>query len=150
MKRLLFIYISVFALSMMGFVWMINSAPNPEKAILGQWTESAWEYERVNSRADKQHWEMLGKRETGMVIHKAETWSFLPNGKLILSKGNDYQVDTASWSIKGRGNVLEIRYDNGWREHYDLTRLTAEQMTLNFELDTQIKGVAKLTFDKLN
>lgn len=155
MKKLLFIYISVFALSLMGFVWMINSAPNPEIAILGEWKELAWEYEKVNRKRDKGNLHKEGqipeplKAQIGgnLIMHEAETWTFLPDGRLVFSRDGEEQ-HTITWRIKGRGHILELRYDQGNVAHYNLTELTNEQLILNFELDTQVKGIAKLTFEK--
>lgn len=149
MKKLLAIYSCVFALVLMGFGGLIRSAPNPEQAILGEWKESGWYYERVSSVKDKRSQQAAGNLGQEVISHKAEIWSFKPNGQLLLSKANKLGYEVVSWSIKGRGNILELKYNDGRREHYDLTALAADSMTLNFELDTQIKGLAKLTFDRL-
>lgn len=153
MKKLLAIYITVFALSLMGFGWMINAVPSPEQVILGDWKEVAWEYERVNRRKGEMPAEHLipetVRAQIGgnLIVHEAETWTFRPDGRLVLSKDGEQQ-QLADWRIKGRGHILELRYKQGGIAHYNLTELTNDQLVLNFELDTQVKGVAKLTFEK--
>ncbi|SFC81226.1 hypothetical protein SAMN05421747_1304 [Parapedobacter composti] len=146
-RWLILVYAALFTLNIMGFAWMINAATNPEKAILGQWKEAGWHYERVNSKTDTLRKEVYYRAGNEPVVHKAETWSFLPDGTLVLNR--EHGEETASWCIKGRGNILELKYNDGRKEHYDLTTLSDDSMTLNFELDTQIKGLAKLTFDRL-
>ncbi|SKB25776.1 hypothetical protein SAMN05660226_00027 [Parapedobacter luteus] len=148
MKRLLVVYISVFAFILMGFTWLIRSAPNPERLILGQWKETGWVYERLNKVGDEEKVNMQETLRDGLVLHKAEIWSFLPNGRLRLQK-SDGEEETIRWAIKGRGNILEIKYNDGHKEQYDLSQLADDQLVLNFELDTQVKGLAKLTFDRL-
>lgn len=154
MKRLVAIYLSVLSACVLGFTWMINARPSPEQLILGEWKEMAWEYEKVNW-ADGDGEATSGKSISAevkmeaaknLIIHEAETWSFLPEGKLLLDKGSVKRQ--VSWHIKGRANVLELKYENGAVERYDLTEVSNDRLVLNFELDSQIKGIAKLTFEK--
>jgi len=147
MRRLLYVYLAVFSFVIMGFSWMIRTAPRPDQVILGHWREAGWHYERVYKKEDESVRNILSNRGNQVAIHKAETWSFLPGGQLVLAK--DGRRDTISWCIKSRGNILELTYGDGRKEHYDLTNLSSEQMILNFEMDTQIKGLAKLTFERL-
>ncbi|SEK38645.1 hypothetical protein [Parapedobacter koreensis] len=148
MKRLSAIYIGVFALTLMGFTWMIRSVTNPEQLIIGEWKETGWVYERLNKVGDEEKVNLQGNRHGNLVLHKAEIWSFLPKGRLQLQKSGG-RDETIGWAIKGRGNILEIKYNNGHKEQYDLSQLVADRMVLNFELDTQVKGLAKLTFERL-
>ena len=55
-----------------------------------------------------------------------------------------------SWNIKGRGNILELKYDNNNVEHYSLTELSDNKLVLNFDTNTHTRGIARLTFEKLN
>ncbi len=126
---------------------------NPENTIEGQWKELVWEYEKVDKNDtitnDYDNVSDFVKDVVGenLVIHKAESWTFKPNGKLIL-KGSNYSKEV-NWTIKGRGNILEIKYDNNNCEHYSLTELSDNKLVLNFDTDTHTRGIARLTFEKI-
>lgn len=145
--RIWIIYIGGFLFGLTGFILLISSTHNPENAILGEWKENKWEYEKV----DKPTQDSIEFKdvlvEQNLIIHKAETWTFLPKGRLRLT--GEKLDKTVSWRIKGRGHILELRYDNNITEHYNLTELGDTKMVLNFELDMQVRGIARLTFEKL-
>lgn len=148
-------YISFFAVGIFLFVILIGMANSPETTIEGEWKEMVWEYEKVDkindtTKSDYDNVSYYVKDVAGqdLVIHKAEKWIFCPNGKLIL-EGNDYSKEI-SWNIKGRGNILELKYDNNNVEHYSLTELSDNKLVLNFDTNTHTRGIARLTFEKLN
>ncbi len=129
---------------------MISAAPNPETVILGEWKELAWEYEIsehpiVDSTLGIVN--LSSDNEECTIFHKAEKWQFLPNGQLKLFSSS--LNETVNWSIKGRGNILQLKHKNGTTESYNLTNLDATNMILNFESDVHARGIAKLTFEKL-
>ncbi|MBX2897793.1 MAG: hypothetical protein KF763_20290 [Cyclobacteriaceae bacterium] len=138
------------------FAKLKQQVQSPEKLILGAWAEKAWQYEKVNkpNELHRKHnpdtiaqsvKDQLGKH---LIIHSAETWHFLANGKLVL-RGAD-TVKEVSWKVKGRGHILELEYANHIIEHYNITELTPTRLVLNFDSDIQVKGIAKLTFDNLD
>lgn len=146
-------YLSVFSLLLMGFSTMIGLGTSPERVVLGEWEEVEWQYARV----DGSEVENVGigqpisaeeKDKLGghLIIHQAETWQFNPDGTLILH-GQDGSR-TVQWRIKGRGNVLELKYDNNQSELYDFVKLDNDELILYLELDTHVRGAAKLTFHK--
>lgn len=148
-------YISFFAVGVFLFVTLISMANSPEAIIEGEWKELVWEYEKVDkindtTKSDYDNVSFYVKDVAGqdLVIHKAEKWIFCPNGKLIL-EGEDYSKEI-SWNIKGRGNILELKYDNNNVEHYSLTELSDNKLVLNFDTNTHTRGIARLTFEKLN
>ena len=148
-------YISFFAVGIFLFVILIGMANSPEAIIEGEWKELVWEYEKVDkindtTKSDYDNVSYYVKDVAGqdLVIHKAEKWIFCPNGKLIL-EGNDYSKEI-SWNIKGRGNILELKYDNNNVEHYSLTELSDNKLVLNFDTNTHTRGIARLTFEKIN
>ena len=148
-------YISFFAVGVFLFVILIGMANSPEATIEGEWKELVWEYEKVDkindtTKADYDNVSVYVKDVVGqnLIIHKAEKWIFCPNGKLIL-KGENYSKEI-SWTIKGRGNILELKYDNNNVEHYSLTELSNDKLVLNFDTDTHTRGIARLTFKKTN
>lgn len=146
-------YIGFFTLGISLFILLISMSNNPEHIIEGQWKELVWEYEKVNKNDtitnDYDNVSDFVKDVVGenLVIHKAESWTFKPNGKLIL-KGSNYSKEV-DWTIKGRGNILEIKYDNNNCEHYSLTELSDNKLVLNFDTDTHTRGIARLTFEKI-
>ncbi len=130
-------------------------AKSPEMIIEGEWKELAWEYEKADiktfsSKASEDNDSSYIKDIAGqdLVIHKAEKWIFCPNGKLIL-KGENYTKEI-TWNIKGRGNILELKYDNNNIEHYSLTELENDKLILNFDTSAHTRGIARLTFEKVN
>jgi len=148
-------YISFFAVGVFLFVILIGMANSPEATIEGEWKELVWEYEKVDkindtTKSDYDNVSYYVKDVAGqdLVIHKAEKWIFCPNGKLIL-EGEDYSKEI-SWNIKGRGNILELKYDNNNVEYYSLTELSDNKLVLNFDTNTHTRGIARLTFEKLN
>ncbi|HEY5748888.1 MAG TPA: hypothetical protein VIU12_22615 [Chryseolinea sp.] len=137
-----------------GFAWAKHRVNGPEQLIVGTWREKAWEYEKVNTPADRRRLktedtvsqavkDQLGKH---LMIHSAETWEFYPNGLLILEGPHD--VKNIHWKIKGRGHILELKHRDQTVEHYNITELTRDHLILNFDSDIQVKGIAKLTFQK--
>lgn len=146
-------YALFFGLEIILFLVVINASKNPENIIKGQWKELVWEYEKVDKNdtisKDFKNISNYVKSMIGenLVIHKAENWKFYPNGKLILEgKENSKEV---TWCMKGRGNILEIKYDNQNIEHYNITELSNENMVLNFNTDVHTRGIARLTFKKI-
>lgn len=146
-------YIGFFGAGIALFILLLSNSNNPEKTIQGQWKESVWEYEKVDkndtTKSDFNSVSHFVKDVVGenLIIHKAESWIFKPNGKLILKGKNHFKE--VNWSIKGRGNILEIKYDNSNCEHYNLTELSENKLVLNFDSDTHTRGIARLTFEKL-
>lgn len=148
------VYVLLLLVTLVGFAWVKSHVPGPEQMIVGTWREQSWEYEKVNTPADKQRLkdrdtiaqsvkDQLGKH---LMIHSAETWKFHPDGTLTLEGSNTAKV--IHWKLKGRGHILELEHRDHTVEHYNLTALTNEQMILNFDSDMQVKGIAKLTFHR--
>jgi hypothetical protein len=152
--KVLALYSIIFSLGVTAFVIMISAAPSPESLIIGEWSELAWEYEKVNSGGDdsfqvkeKLSDELKKKIGKDLLIHEAETWTFLPNNRLKLSDGWSEKI--VHWNIKGRGHILQLKYEGDIVENYNLTKLSDHVLVLNFESDVQARGIAKLTFEKL-
>ena len=149
-------YIFVFILIAWCFVHLKRQVQSPERLLLGTWNERQWQYEKVNAPADLKRLQaqdtiaqsvkdQLGKH---LVVHSAEIWEFRRDGSLILH-GRD-TTKAVRWKLKGRGHILELEYANKVIEHYNLSELTPAHMALNFDSDIQVRGIAKLTFDKLD
>ncbi len=143
-------YIAVFLVIVTTIFTLMSFSQSPEKRIVGQWNEKSWEYERVNLIGDTNNKEITDdvKKIIGqhLLIHEAEIWQFLPNGKLILKAGESERL--VDWKIKGRGHILQLKYDDNVVENYNLTELNKNRMVLNFDSEIQARGIAKLTFEK--
>ena len=151
--KLVYKYLAFFSVGFMLFLVLISVAKSPEKIIEGKWEELIWEYEKVDTNENSNFGfnsisnYVKNMISENLVIHQAEQWKFFPNGKLIL-EGNGYSKQV-SWCMKGRGNILEIKYDNQNVEHYNVTELSKDKMILNFDTDVHARGIARLTFKKI-
>ncbi len=145
-------YFLVFFLAVGSIAWMVKVAPSPEQLVIGQWEETQWVYESQctsgSKLRDTHHGPTGGHDLLGrdLVIHQAETWVFEPGGKLVI-RLPDREL-CGSWCLKGRGNVLEIRYEDRFVEHYQITRIREDSMVLHFDAAMQARGIAQLTFTK--
>jgi len=151
--KALFIYIAMLVFAFLGMILVFDHVESPEQLILGSWKEHSWEYEKAYSPAtlkvmNRDTISQSVKDELGrhLIIHSAEIWDFNPDGTLVLH-GSD-TTKQVKWKLKGRGHILELEYANRVIEHYNLTELNENTMVLNFDSDIQVKGIAKLTFNK--
>lgn len=144
------------AISIIGYSFIRINMKSPEDLIVGDWSESSWKYERVATPQQKKDVactdsfsvalkEHLGK---DLLLHENETWTFRPNGELHISS----PVKTTRvlyWRLKGKGDMLVIKDKNKVPlEHYKVTYIDKGTLSLNFELDIQVKGLASMTFKK--
>lgn len=145
-------YIGFFGIGFVLFATLLSMSQSPEATIEGEWKELSWEYEKVNRndtlKPDFTNVSSYVKDIAGLdlIIHKAEKWTFCNNGKLIL-QGDGYSREIG-WVIKGRGNILQLKYGDNI-EHYSLTELSADRLVLNFDTNTNARGIARLTFEKI-
>ncbi len=146
------IYIAIFLLSIAALLITIGVSANPEKQLLGEWNETEWKYEKADKNQQTQTLlsgstesikELVGNK---LLIHKAENWHFYPNGVLRLS-GNDTDK-IVTWHIKGRGHILQLKHASNCIENYNIDVLNDTTLVLNFEADIEVRGIAKLTFNK--
>lgn len=150
--KIWFRYIGFFGLGFFLFATLISMSQSPEMQIEGEWKELTWEYEKVNKNdtvnSDFRNVSSYVKDVAGLdlIIHKAEKWKFCADGKLIL-EGKNYTKEI-DWVIKGRGNILELKYNDNI-EHYSLTELSENKLILNFDTNTSTRGIARLTFEKI-
>lgn len=121
-------------------VLLLNFSTNPESQIVGKWDEIVWEYEQQEMPSSKR------SQSNGFLIHEAEVWNFLPDGTLVLE--GDSSHSEASWSIKGRGHILQLKYANNYIENYNIDALGNNELVLNFEDGLEVRGLSKLTFNR--
>ena len=144
------LYTLIFVLLLSPAYLLFTRLKTPEKHFLGIWKEAAWEYREadrflLHQLADKQN-RTASANEEHIRIHTGETWNFKKNGVLELTKHDD-TIKTMRWSLKGRGNVLEIT-DGAVTEHYDISAVNKDKIELNYLSDMHVKESAKLIFEK--
>ena len=123
---------------------------HPEKAILGEWKEVSWTYERIgkgNHKSGIIDLETSVKQEISkdLIIHESEKWRFSPNAKLTLLKKTQ-APHRIKWRLKGRGHVLKLTYANNLTEYYNIHELTDRKMVLHFENEVHARSIVKIVF----
>lgn len=152
--RLSYIFIFI-VISIIGYSFIRINMKSPEDLIVGDWSEHSWKYERVATPKQKKDAcndsfsvalkEHLGK---DLLLHENETWTFRPNGELHISSPVK-KTRVLYWRLKGKGDMLVIKDKNKVPlEHYKVTYIDKSTLSLNFELDIQVKGLASMTFKK--
>lgn len=148
--RIFVLYSSIIALGLLGLSGMISRSESPDVQLLGAWEEVAWEYEKTDQPGMKQNSSLKAQflKENAaddLSIHQSERWEFSNNGALCLEAPQG--SSTVKWCLKGRGHILQIDKD-GRKEYYNIMELNDSSMILNFDLDLEVRGIAKLTFKK--
>lgn len=136
---------------LLGSLLVVIYVASPEKVIVGEWSEVGWHFEKPDYRVDEKNFaqilennvriEILDKLE---ILH-VDRWIFREDGTLEV---NDSSVATMTWSIKGRGHILEISRNGTPIESFQIQTLNNEQMELHLNLDIQIKGVIKILLER--
>jgi hypothetical protein len=114
---------------------------NPEHRIKGKWKETSWSYENINKEDFSYHDVILNHK------HQSEAWRFMRNNRLYFYNGGNITT-RATWRIKGRGQVLQLTYDDGDIEVYDIKELNDQHLIINFNIGMQSRGIARLVFTK--
>lgn len=153
MKRKLLISacIAVLTLSSFGY-YVFSHASYPEKAIVGEWKEVSWVYDRNNvGEKVKQVIETEERMDIAnhLVIHEFENWTFRKNYSIKLHErtGKEHQ---AKWRLKDRGRILTLLNDNGTSEVYSVESLKENELVLHFDTDVHARGIVKITLKKIN
>ena len=114
--------------------------------------ETSWRYEKMDHSDQSQitwmeEMDDLVKSEIGghLIIHQSEEWKFSPDRKLEL-RAEDNLTKTIIWTLKGRGNILEMTEPDGTIESYNIQELTKDKMILHFNSDLQVRGIVEMEF----
>jgi len=153
MKRKLVISacIAVLTLSSFGY-YVFSHASYPEKAIMGEWKEVSWVYDRNNvGEKVKQEIDTEERIDIAnhLVIHEFENWTFRKDYSIKLHErtGKEHQ---AKWRLKDRGRILILLNDNGTSEVYSVESLKENELVLHFDTDVHARGIVKITLKKIN
>jgi len=125
---------------------------SPEELIVGKWEEVDWNFERINVDSTEANGKLLAYQKNelynNMIIHQGEKWEFYPKKELTLTPKGNFEEKKIKWYLKGRGNILELRYGDDVVECYQVHKLTKDTMVIYYNFDLQMRGSVKITFKK--
>lgn len=133
---------------------VLSTQESPESSIIGEWREVSWEYEKIDSLAFGEGFDyMVTDRikndvSKDLIIHEAEIWEFVDK-ETVEMKGEN-EAKSLNWRLKGRGNILQLNDRDNHEEHYLIQELSSDRMILHFNIDMQVRGIVKMTFEKVN
>ncbi len=136
----IFISLSLVLVTSLAIGFVIHF--NPERMIEGQWQETGWSYENIDKQDLVYHDIKLTRK------HESESWKFVAGNLLYFYNGAEV-ASKATWKIKGRGHILQITYDDGQTEIYDIKELNKQELILNFDIGMESRGIARLVFIKV-
>jgi len=152
MKRKLVIsaILAVLTLSSFGY-YVFSHSSYPEVAIVGQWKEVSWVYDRNN--VDEKVKQEIGSDEryaiaNHLVIHEFENWTFGKNYTIKLHERNGKE-HLAKWRLKDRGRILMLVNNDGTNEVYSVESLKKNELILHFDTDVHARGIVKITLKKI-
>lgn len=149
------IYLLIFGFTISLYLTLLSMQSTPETNIIGEWKEVSWEYEKLDSiRKYDQGFDYLvtdhikDQISENLIIHKAESWKFTEDETLEMQGNNVHK--SLHWTLKGRGNILQIDGLDNLTEHYEIQELSADRLVLHFNFDMQVRGIVKMTFERIN
>jgi hypothetical protein len=151
MKRKLVIsaFVAVVTLTSFGY-YVFSHGSYPEMAILGEWKEVSWVYDRNN--VDEKVKQEIDEEERDdianhLVIHEFENWTFQKDYTINLHERNGKEHQ-AKWRLKDRGRILTILNKDGTCEAYSVESLKKDELVLHFDTDVHARGIVKITLKK--
>ena len=152
MKRKLVISAVVALLTLSSFGYYVFShAAYPEVAIVGEWKEISWVYDRNNVDEKVKQEINADEREdiaNHLVIHEFENWTFRKNYSIKLHERNGKEHE-AVWRLKDRGRILTLLNSDGTMEVYSVESLKKNELVLHFDTDVHARGIVKITLRKI-
>ena len=116
---------------------------NPERLIKGKWMETTWSYENLDKSSFLYHDIRMQHK------HESEAWRFMNDNQLLFYNGEDIATK-ATWKIKGRGHILQLTYEDGDTELYDIKELNDHELIINFDIGMESRGIARLVFTRVS
>lgn len=141
---------AVVVLSSFGY-YVFSHSSYPEAAIVGEWKEVSWVYDRNN--LDEKVKQEIGSDErhdiaNHLVIHEFENWTFRRNYTIKLHERNGKEHQ-ANWRLKDRGRILMLVNNDGTNEVYSVESLKRNELILHFDTDVHARGIVKITLRKV-
>ena|SRR6218665_2248699 len=149
-KLIIAVFLVVLGLGTSGY-YVFSHSSYPEKAIVGEWKEVSWVYDRNNDNEKVKQEIDATERESianHLVIHQFENWTFRPGKKIKLHERNGKE-HYAKWLMKDRGRILMIENPDGTHEVYSVESLKKNELVLHFETDVHARGIVKITLKKI-
>lgn len=137
-----------------GAAWVLRTIEHPETRIVGAWQEVSWSYEKADDHGSGvgsgATFDEALRREVskGLLIHESETWRFDPGARLVLQK-QDRTDDSLQWRIKGRGHMLELRFNDRHQEVYQICSLDNDRLVLQFNNNMIARGIVRIVFKRV-
>ncbi len=131
--------------------YVFSHSAYPEKAIIGEWKEVSWTYDKVDLDDKVKQPVSDNDRYTianHLVIHKFENWTFGKDYKVKLHRQHRDE-HFAKWQLKDRGRILQLINPDGSTEVYSVQKLKNSELVLHFETDTHVRGIVKITLKKV-
>ncbi len=151
-KAGIFVNVIFLVLASSIFYGMMYFGKYADEQIIGKWKEKSWNYEKVDIFEDSDRIkdierELKQEVSQDLIVHQGEIWEFLPGNKLkiYMEEGEPLTVD---FKFKGRGQILKIIHDGEILEHYTIQKISPDELILNFYVETQARGIVKLTFER--
>ncbi len=148
------LYPTSFSLVLGVYFTLLSFQESPEIQLLGEWKEVSWEYEKLDSLISDESFDYMltdhikSQISKNLIIHEAEIWNFVDEHTLEMKSSNTQ--NSLNWTLKGRGNVLQINGSGGVIEHYIIQEISPNRMVLHFNSDMQVRGIVKMTFERLS
>lgn len=151
-KYVLFIVFTIAAAAIAG---MLTTGAEPERLIVGTWKQVKWVYEGEEDFEDFDVRGATADRLNKIIghdffVHENETWYFSEDGTLTTQRLTGGSLIYLNYVVKGRGNILLLKDGDERLESYNITTLTDKKLVLNFDVDMRARGVAELTFERIN
>jgi hypothetical protein len=153
MNRKIVIVLLSLLITLGSFGYLVFSHSNyPEKAIIGEWKEISWVYDRNNEHSKVKQEIGVEERKTianHLVVHEFENWTFRKNYSIKLHEktGKEHQ---AKWRLKDRGRILIVMNKDSTSEVYSVESLKKDELVLHFDTDVHARGIVKITLKKIN
>jgi|GEM_PF-849407 len=149
MKKLFIFLSALFAFVLACSIVFVRYHHNLENYFVGEWEETHWEYKEAENYLLKSFGYTTPEIDTQNIrYHKGERWIFRKNGDLDILQ-EDASVIYAHWTLKGRGNILEIS-DGVRTEYFDIKRQLNGVLEMQYMTSMQVKENAKLIFKQSN
>lgn len=151
-KGVWLLFIVTFFLFFASIITFNTLSDSPENLIIGEWTESVWSYELLDAKLGQTEStnrqiskEIKNRLSVDLFIHKSENWVFEKPNTIKIYKKNG-EVEKLKWQLVGRGHILKLFHENGQIEIYDIKEVNSEELTINFDMGMELRGVARLSF----
>lgn len=153
MTRILIIIVLFFGLQVAFRILLYDQSP--EKLIVGQWSEDYREFEVADEPDNKQEG-LLNAEFTDDEVPEIHTqkddvgseWHFLDDDEGLIVNYSTLS-EPFKYTIKGRGNMLQLVDHNGNLNKYKIRYIDGAEMVLTYKTDAPRRGIVKLVLHRI-